>query len=353
MAKNKPGLILILPTRSSFMKVDEEILNSSYSVKTVYLDQNKSRLGYLIRICRAVRVLLFCKYDKALVWFADYHAAPAALISKLRGKACHVFIGGYDAACYPEFRYGVYCSPFRAYWTKLALKICTHIIANHQALLSTDNHYYSPDGHPGGVYKLIPRLETPASVIFNALTAPPPADLDNPRARQILTVGTTPGLWGFYNKGFDLLTQVAGRRPDLSFVFVGIREQWLPELDRLFRLRKLPNIRLVSHLDHGQLLGLMKESAVYAQPSISEGMPNALMEAMLMGCVPVGSDVAGIPTVIGEYGFVFSRRDPNLLEDALDKALAWDADRKAISAGIQERFSFEARKDKLLSLLNA
>ncbi|MGC9362585.1 MAG: glycosyltransferase family 4 protein, partial [Candidatus Syntrophosphaera sp.] len=274
-------------------------------------------------------------------------------ISRLRGRKCYIFIGGYDAACYPELGYGVFCSPFRAFCARMALKTCTHVIANHRALLSSENAYYDPSGHPEGIYKLIPNLATPASVIFNAVASPPPSDLGQPRKKQILTVGTTPRLRDFYNKGFDLLTQVAGRRPDLRFVFVGIREQWLAELDRLFRLRELSNIRLASHLAHGQLLGLMKESAVYAQPSISEGMPNALMEAMLMGCVPVGSDVAGIPTVIGEFGFVFSRRGPKLLEDALDKALACDADRKAISAGIRERFSFEARKDKLLSLLNA
>lgn len=346
-------LILILPTRSSFMKIDEEILGGAFQLRTVHLAQDGSRLDYVKGILSAMKILLTADYGKTLIWFADYHAAPAALISRLRGRKCYIFIGGYDAACYPELGYGVYCSPFRAFCARLALKTCTHVIANHPALLSSENAYYDPSGHPEGIYKLIPGLATPASVIFNAVASPPPADLSQPRQKQILAVGTTPRLRDFYNKGFDLLTQVAGRRPDLRFVFVGIREQWLPELDRMFLLRELPNIRLASHLAHGQLLSLMKESAVYAQPSISEGMPNALMEAMLMGCVPVGSDVAGIPTVIGEYGFVFSRRDPNLLEAALDKALACDADRKAISAGIQERFSFEARKDKLLSLLNA
>lgn len=346
-------MILILPTRSTFMKVDEEILRSAYRVQTVCLNQDISRSSYLKGILRAVKILILAKYEKVLVWFADYHAAPAAVISRMRRKNCQIFIGGYDAVCYPELGYGVYCPAFRAWCARLALKNCSHIIANHRALLSSENAYYDPCGHPEGVYKLNPGLATPASVIFNAVTTHPPTDLDQPRKKRMVTVGNTPRLQDFYNKGFDLLTSIAKRRPDLEFVFIGIREQWMPELNRLFKLQELPNVRVVNYLNHTELLALMRESAVYAQPSISEGMPNALMEAMLMGCVPVGSNVAGIPTIIGEFGYIVQRRDPDILEKALDKALKSDLDPKEISNSVYQRFNFDLRKKKLLSHLNS
>ncbi len=344
--------ILILPTNSSFMRVDENILSTIYDLKTVYLDQDISKKRYLKGILRALLTLVTRRgYGRVLIWFADYHSAPIVLLARLLAMKCYVFVGGYDAVRYPEFGMGVYCSPLRGFCARIALRHCTHIIANHQALLSSSNIYYNPSGHPEGIYRLIPGLKTPASVVHNAITEVPPDSLDLPRQTQILTVGTTPRLQDFYNKGFDLLIEVAKRRPELRFVFVGIQTKWLPELRRRFPLESLANLEVHPHLDRPDFFRIMLQSAVYAQPSISEGMPNSLMEAMLLGCVPVGSRVAGIPTVVGEHGFIFDRRDSQALESALDKALALDPDRQAISDSIRTRFSLANRKAGLMRIL--
>lgn len=172
------------------------------------------------------------------------------------------------------------------------------------------------------------------------------------RISQILTVGSTPRLEDFYNKGYDLLARVAARRPELMFVWVGIDPCWLTELNAKFGLDRLTNLTLIPQLPQGDLHALMRQSAVYAQPSISEGMPNALMEAMLMGCLPVGSRVAGIPTVIGDWGLIIDRRDSEALEDALDQALSREPDRAAISRSVRECFNRERRREGLLRLLS-
>ena len=347
-------LILVLPTRSTFMRMDFDLLAEEFAVTAVNLEQDRSRIAYLKGIFRALKVIRKSRdCRRILVWFADYHAAPVALLSRFLKKSCYVFIGGYDAVCYPELSYGVYFSRFRGSCARLALKNCACIIANHVALLSSLNTYYEPQGHTDGVYKMIPGLGTPGIVIHNAIAAAPPSDLTSQRDRQVLTVGSTPRLQDFYNKGFDLLAAVAKRRPDLKFVFAGIRDSWRAELNRLFQLDNLENVTVLPGLPHAEMLDLMRRSAVYAQPSISEGMPNALMEAMLMGCVPVGSNVAGIPTVIGEHGFVIAKRDDQLLESALDQALAAEPDRRAISDSIADRFNREIRQEKLLRLLLA
>ncbi len=334
------------------MAVDERILRSACTLKTIRLRQDGSRLGYLFSILgMCFSLLAKPTFRTVLVWFADYHAAPAALLCRLLGKRCFILIGGYDAVRYPELGMGVYCTPLRAFCARLALRNCTGIIANHEALLSSDNLYYNPAGHPEGVFRLVPGLKTPASVVHNATTTETAPSFTSERQPKILTVGTTPRLQDFYNKGYDLLIEVARRRPDLNFIFVGLRREWLAELDARHSFSRLPNLEIIPWLAQAELLQLMGDCAVYAQPSISEGMPNALMEAMLMGCVPVGSQVSGIPTVIGELGFLITRRDSTELEQALDQALAAAPDRQMISNSVRERFSLQQRKQKLLAAL--
>jgi len=349
----KEQLILILPTRSTFMLLDEELLKPDYRVRMVHLGQEGSKTQYLQVILRSLHVILRAREArKVLVWFADYHAAAAVLLAGLTHKKSIVFIAGYDAVKYPEFRYGIYTSRLRGFCARFALKHCSLVVACHQALLSSSNTYYNPAGHPEGIQNMVPGLKTPASVLHFAVRDLEQTDLGRPRLRQILTVGTTPRFQDFYNKGYDLLVDVARRRTDLKFVFVGLRDCWMPDLNRLYGIDKLANVRIHPSLPHADLLALMRSSAVYAQPSISEGMPNALMEAMHMGCVPVGSNVAGIPTVIGQHGFVFDKRDPQTLESALDQALNSDLDPRKISDSISARFNLQIRRAKLLQLLS-
>jgi len=73
---------------------------------------------------------------------------------------------------------------------------------------------------------------------------------------------------------------------------------------------------------------------------------------MLAGCIPVGSNVAGIPTIIDKYGYIIDHRDSRELEKALELALETDTDRKEISESIENRFNLQLRKEKLLKLLN-
>ncbi len=67
---------------------------------------------------------------------------------------------------------------------------------------------------------------------------------------------------------------------------------------------------VTGHLDSPERVAQhLKLCDVYLQPSLWEGMPNALMEAMACGCGCIGSDAGGIPEVIehGVTGFVIAR----------------------------------------------
>jgi glycosyltransferase involved in cell wall biosynthesis len=57
------------------------------------------------------------------------------------------------------------------------------------------------------------------------------------------------------------------------------------------------------------LNALFQEHQYYMQLSISEGFPNAPCEAMLCGCIPIGSNVAALPLIIGKTGYVLKHRN--------------------------------------------
>ena len=58
---------------------------------------------------------------------------------------------------------------------------------------------------------------------------------------------------------------------------------------------------------------------VYLQPSLWDGMPNALLEAMAAGCAVIGSDAGGIPELIthGVDGIVVPRWQLHRLGDVV------------------------------------
>ena len=54
-----------------------------------------------------------------------------------------------------------------------------------------------------------------------------------------------------------------------------------------------------------ELREYFSESQYYIQASRIEGLPNALCEAMLCECIPIGNAVFGIPKAIGNTGLIF------------------------------------------------
>lgn len=98
---------------------------------------------------------------------------------------------------------------------------------------------------------------------------------------------------------------------------------------------------------------------VYLQPSLWEGMPNALLEAMACGCVCIASDAGGIPEVmnLGQQGFILPRSQLHRLGDAVLDVLSLSAtERKQIGLNarshICQHYSLAQEQDFLKHLLS-
>jgi glycosyltransferase involved in cell wall biosynthesis len=155
-------------------------------------------------------------------------------------------------------------------------------------------------------------------------------------------------VWKIKVKGLDVLFECARMMPATRFAVVGLAPELIVEGD----YHRPANVEIIPLIGQAELRRYYQRAKVYCQPSYVEGLPNSVCEAMLCGCIPVGTDVGGIPTAMGGNGFLVPYGNEHLLADAIRKALA-----ESESAGerartyITRNFSLQKREAALLKIL--
>jgi glycosyltransferase involved in cell wall biosynthesis len=129
-----------------------------------------------------------------------------------------------------------------------------------------------------------------------------------------------------------------------------------PELEALSR-RLGQESRIVFTGAVGDVTPYLQEADVYVSTSVSEGMSNALLEAMSSGVMPVVSQVSGADDLVedGVSGLLFPPGDETALVTRLEMSLAMTAERRratgeAAQASIRARFSLDRVAERHLSL---
>ena len=346
-------VIFIKPSESSFIRKDEEILRDGFEVTSLRVHQNQSKIFYFFSLLLLFFRLIFCRRSVRIfiTWFGDYHAAVMVLAARIRGKKSVIFAGGQEAVCYPELRKGVYLKKFRGRCVAYALQNASLIIPNHESLIYHENKYYQPGKvKVDGIKHYVKNFKTPYVVIPNGID--PLKFKRDPSVEKdpglVLTVGTMNQMNDFVNKGFDLFADAARSLPSFRFVLIGIKKEFLPWAEEKYRLSEIPNLTLVPHFCPDEvLINYYNRAKVFVQASITEGMPNTLCEAMLMGCIPVGSDVNGIPDVIGDTGVIVRNRDSAELVRSIHRALELNGNQSNQRALLSFTFADRAKKIKL------
>lgn len=94
-------------------------------------------------------------------------------------------------------------------------------------------------------------------------------------------------------------------------------------------------ITMLEGVDHAGMLQLNAEARINICVNISDGLPNAMLEAMLMGAFPIQSDTSLANEWIrsGETGILVPAEDPDVIEGAIREALLNDelVDKAAIA----------------------
>ncbi len=80
------------------------------------------------------------------------------------------------------------------------------------------------------------------------------------------------------------------------------------------------------------------QADVFVLSSYAEGLPNALVEAMMCGCTPVSTDCPTGPREVlqdGKYGYLVPMRDPEAMAAAIEKALDTPISRRLLEEAVR------------------
>jgi glycosyltransferase involved in cell wall biosynthesis len=179
----------------------------------------------------------------------------------------------------------------------------------------------------------------------NTIIVPSPLDLsDMPKSghikrpdRSLITVASLTKI-----KGLDVLLRALQSLTDFQLLIVGDGPE-RPSLERLVEnLRLQDKVRFLGQVPHERLWEHLLSSSVFILPSLSEGLPRALLEAMACGLFIVASRVGGIPEAVrnGWNGILVPPNDPEALREGIERALA---DRKWAET-VGERNRLEAQR---------
>jgi len=110
--------------------------------------------------------------------------------------------------------------------------------------------------------------------------------------------------------------------PDARFFLVGYGEG----LSEATRLRDYLGLRdqvsLLPVMEQGKLLELINQCTIFALPSLSEGFPSTVLEAMSCGKPVVVTANIGMEGVVGDAGLYVPARDPTALANSIITLLA-------------------------------
>ena len=293
----KQSVLFVYVNYSSFVKADFEILSTFANVTKYQFKPGKGIFKTGIEVLKELIFLIFngFKFDSVFVWFGDYHSMLPVLFAKTFRKKSFVVIGGYDVSTLSEYKYGSFSNPIRAFFTRNTFKFVDICFPVADALRKK---------------LLVINPKAKAETIASSVDVKKFNFSEYKRTKSIITVSGTDNLQRLMVKGLDRFRELATCLPEFEFVIIGATDGVMSYFEPL-----PANLTLLPPQQFDQLTQHYERASFYAQLSRSEGLPNALCEAMLCGCIPVGTNVGDIQITIGNTGLTIDDWKPEVLVD--------------------------------------
>jgi teichuronic acid biosynthesis glycosyltransferase TuaC len=144
---------------------------------------------------------------------------------------------------------------------------------------------------------------------------------------------------------------VARRHSDVTAVLAGEGPLRETLLKRAGELGLEGRVRFAGGQPHGRVALWMGACDVFCLPSLREGWPNVVMEALASGRPVAATRVGGIPEVVaeGKNGALAEPADAASLEQALERVLGRSWDDAAVAASVAD-FSWGGAADRYLEV---
>jgi glycosyltransferase involved in cell wall biosynthesis len=164
-----------------------------------------------------------------------------------------------------------------------------------------------------------------------------------------------------------LFTGQLSQRKGLSYVLEGFRRAALPGAELLLvgpllgsaRIWKdSPGVRYMGPVNYREMPAQYQASDVYVLPSLVEGLPQTVLEAMASGLPVVVSENTAGPEIVtdGVNGYVVPIRDPAAIAERLRELYEDDNGRRSMGANARaraEELSWDAYGDRLVAAVRS
>ncbi len=151
-----------------------------------------------------------------------------------------------------------------------------------------------------------------------------------------------------HRKGHHLVNQVIPNiHKDFNLIMVGN----VPEDKKL----KNTCIQYVGNLSAEKVFDILSKTTYLLVPSLAEGFPTIIVEAMAQGVIPIATNVGAVAEIVNlENGFLFDSNSVSELQNTIEKALSLSLNqRKQMSnearKQVEENFNWDFSAKKLLS----
>ncbi len=339
--QQKESVLMLFVLYATFVKRDVAILEKKYQVDLYQFNTSK-KIYLFYAFIKQFFFLLFNihKYKAIVIQSSGYLSFFPVILGKIVKKPIIIIAIGTDCAKLPEINYGAHTKKILAWFTNFSFKNASLILPVHKSLEKSFYSYMDVEFPNQGIRSFKPTIKTPIIEMVNGYDTVKWQNKNLDRIKNsFLSVTFAVDEIGYYRKGIDLIVKAANLFPDYYFTIVG----------KVYLKGACPkNLHLIDNVKQEELLEIYNKHQYYFQLSMFEGFPNALCEAMLCGCIPIGSDVAGIPEIIGQKGYVLKKKNTELLKQLILKLENNKLTPNDVRNQISTNFPLERRENEFL-----